>query len=64
MYIHMHYAVFKPAIPVESVNIFAVYYSHNPTAACHSLSTTLQPAASKYPAVAAASIPWVHLLAR
>jgi len=62
MCIHMPYAGFEPAIPVNSVNIFAVCYRHNTTAACHNLSaTTLQPAANKYTAVPATSIPWFRL---
>ena len=38
--VHMRYAVFEPAIPFDSVKIFAVYYSQNTTAACHNLSPT------------------------
>jgi hypothetical protein len=55
----MGYVGLEPAIPLDSVNIFAVCYSHNTTAACHNLpATTLQPAANKYTAaIAAASLP-------
>ena len=65
MCIHKGHAGFEPTIPVDSVNIFPVYYSHNTTAACNSLSgTTLQPAANKYTAVRAASISRFHLFTR
>jgi hypothetical protein len=64
MCIHMRYAELEPAIPVDSVNIFAVFYSHNTTAACHILSATTLPAASKYTAVPAASVPWFRLFTR
>jgi len=65
MCIHMRYGGFEPAIPVDNVNIFAVYYSQNTTAACHNLSaTTLQPAANKYTAVPASSVPWFRLFTR
>jgi hypothetical protein len=58
----MRYAGFEPAIPVDSVNIVAVYYSRTTTAACHtSSSTTLLPAANKYAVGAAESIPWFRL---
>ena len=63
--IHMRYAGFEPAIPIHSVNIFSVFYSHNTTAACHNSSaTTLQPAAHKYTAVPPASKPWILLSTR
>ena len=61
----MLYGGSEPAIPAHSVNIFAVYYSHNITAACHNLSaTTLQPAANKYTDVPPAFIPWFRLFNR
>ena len=63
--IHMWYAGFEPAIQVSSENIFAVYYSHNTTAACHNLSTTiLQHAANKSTAGRATSFPWFRLFTR
>jgi len=65
MNLHMRYAGFEPTIPVDSVNIFPVYYSHNTTAACNSLSgSTLQHAGNKYTDVRAASIPRFHLFTR
>ena len=65
MCIHMRYAGLDHAIPVNSVNIFAVYYSHNTTASCHNLSaTSLQLAASKPTGVPGASAPWFRLFAR
>ena len=65
MCIHMRYAGFEPAIPVNSVNTFAVYHSHNTTAACHNLSaTSLHRAANKCTAGRAASAPWFRLFAR
>jgi hypothetical protein len=61
----MRYGGFEPTIPVDNVNNFAVYYSHNTTAACHNLSaTTLQLTANKYTAVPASSIPWIRLFTR
>jgi hypothetical protein len=61
----MRYAGFEPAIPVDSVNIVAVYYSHTTTAAFRILSaTTLQSAANKYADVVAASISWFRLFTR
>jgi hypothetical protein len=61
----MGYAEFEPAIPVDSVNIFAVYYRHTTRAACHNLpATTLQRAAKKYAAVPAPSVPSFLLFTR
>jgi hypothetical protein len=65
MCIQMRCAGFEQAIPVDSVNIFAVYYSHNTRAACHNLSaTTKQPPANKYTAGHSASVPWYRLFTR
>jgi hypothetical protein len=65
MCIQMCYAGFKPAIPVDNVNIFAVYYRHNTTGACNNSSTTtLQPAANKYTADRASPIPWFRSFTR
>jgi hypothetical protein len=61
----MRHAGFEPAIPLDNVNIFAVCYSHNTTADGRSHSaTTLQPAANKYTAVAAAPVPRFRLSTR
>jgi hypothetical protein len=58
----MLYAGFEPAILVDSVNIFAVYYSHNTTAAC--FSPTLEPTEYKRTAVPAAFFPWFRFSTR
>jgi hypothetical protein len=65
MCIHMRYEGLKPAISVDSVKIFAVYYRHNTTDACHNLSTTtLHRAANKSTDVPAAPVPWLRLFTR
>jgi len=59
MCIHMRFARFDHAIPVNSVNMFTVYYSYTRTAVCHNLSATiLHRAACQYTAVPSASVPW------
>jgi hypothetical protein len=55
--IHMRYAGFQPAITVDSVNIFAVYYSHN-------TSSILQRAATTYTPCRAAFVPRFRLFTR
>jgi hypothetical protein len=61
----MRYAGFEQAIPVDSVNNFAVYYTHTTGATCHNLSaTTKQPPANKYTAGHAAFVPWYRLFTR
>jgi len=61
----MRYEEIEPAIPVHTVNIYAVYYSHNITADCHNLSaTTSQPAANKYTGVPPAFTLWFRLFNR
>ena len=65
MCIHMRYAGFEPAIPVDSVNIFPVYYSQNTPPDWNSLSdNTSQLAANKYRDVPPASIPRFRLFTR
>jgi len=65
MSINTRYAGFEPAIPVDNVNIFPVYYSPNTTSGYRYCSyNTSQPATNKYRDVPPASIPRFRLFTR